>query len=485
MDVLSLIPTHLSQRDRFRASFVCRHWRRTFLHNAALWSQLYLSKGEVYIKTLLERAKGSALDITTYFADPVGTIGLLSSYTKQIRFLDFACNYWEDVQRFSEVNSGPLPLLTTLRIGALDEFDLEPSLPLFTNAVNLKKFIMHSDGSPFLGQFRFPNLTTFELWAAPDEGFCISQLLNFLEASPMLQRVDVKIIGDIVLENIHRERGVVLPNVETFTLVMNDSHSGYEFAADISCPSARDMSLMYETFIDEGSLQEMEVSPALWNAIVRQHTRSPVEEITLEIQIAPDPIVTCSLTFQSPNATVIRMGFKVAASDGFDYEHMRYGVFSQACRLIRDHPLLDNVRRLHINHSPNFVGPAWCSRVTNKVGLVFKAVGPLEELTIDGCDLRLYLIPFADLPETYDVEPTAAFPPVKELKILHPMPVSREECMTAIVRLAKSQHALGVPIERVVVRMAEIPEAMAEELRPWVGAVDCCEAPWKFPVGDP
>jgi hypothetical protein len=480
VDVLSLIPTHLPQRDRFRASFVCRHWRRTFLHNAALWSQLYLSKGEIYVKTLLERAKGSALDITAYHADPVGIIGLLSSYTKQIRFLDFSRNYWEDVQSFSEVNSGPLPLLTTLRIGAVDEFDLEPSLPLFTNAVNLKKFIMHSDGSPFLGQFRFPNLTTFELWATPDEGFCTSQLLDFLEASPMLQRIDVKIIAGIVPEDIPRERGVVLPNVETLNLVMNDSQSGYELAAHISCPSARDTSLMYEACIEEASLQNMEISPDLWNAIVRQYTRSPVEEITLEIQIAPDPIITCTLTFHSPNATVIRLGFKVAASDGFDYEHMRYGVFSQACRLIRDHPLLDNVRRLHINHISHFIGPAWRSLVTNKVGLVFKAVGPLEELTIDGCDLRSYLIPFVDLLETYTIEQTAAFPPVKELKILHPISVSREECRTAIVRLAKSQHALGVPFERVVVRMAELPEAMAEELQPWVGAVDCREEPWRL-----
>ena len=60
LDILSLIPTHLSShKDRLRASFVCRHWRRTFLQRAELWSELFLSKGDAHVKTFLERAKGS------------------------------------------------------------------------------------------------------------------------------------------------------------------------------------------------------------------------------------------------------------------------------------------------------------------------------------------------------------------------------------------------------------------------------------------
>src|SRR5882762_1087255 len=73
LDILSLIPTHLSsQKDRFRASFVCRHWRRVFLQHAALWSQLLLKNGEVYVQTLLERAKASPLDVSTHYMAPVG-----------------------------------------------------------------------------------------------------------------------------------------------------------------------------------------------------------------------------------------------------------------------------------------------------------------------------------------------------------------------------------------------------------------------------
>jgi len=68
------------------------------------------------------------------------------------------------------------------------------------------------------------------------------------------------------------------------------------------------------------------------------------------------------------------------------------------------------------------------------------------------------------------------FPPIKELKISHPLMLQRkEECLAAIVELAKSQHALGIPFERLTVCMEEPPTAMEEMLRPWVGAAVCID----------
>jgi hypothetical protein len=172
------------------------------------------------------------LDVTVGGVDPACAVALLPPHVQQIRFLDFTCDDWIDIiQRFSGVNSGPLPLLTTLRIAAIDDFSLEqpddmtsppPSLSLFSHAVNLNEFSLHSDGSLSLRHFRFPNLTTFELWAVPEEDLRASQLLDFLEAFPMLRTVDMKTITDIVLEGVPRERVVVLPNVETFHLVVSD-----------------------------------------------------------------------------------------------------------------------------------------------------------------------------------------------------------------------------------------------------------------------
>ena len=68
------------------------------------------------------------------------------------------------------------------------------------------------------------------------------------------------------------------------------------------------------------------------------------------------------------------------------------------------------------------------------------------------------------------------FPPIKELTISHPPVVhGEEECTAAIVELAKSQHALGLPFERVTVRARKLPAGMAGILEPWVGVADCCE----------
>ena len=58
---------------------------------------LCLSKGEVYLKTLLEHAK--LLTILASCMDPVSTIMLLSPHTKQVGYLDFVNSHWADIQR--------------------------------------------------------------------------------------------------------------------------------------------------------------------------------------------------------------------------------------------------------------------------------------------------------------------------------------------------------------------------------------------------
>ncbi|KAF9652159.1 hypothetical protein BDM02DRAFT_225932 [Thelephora ganbajun] len=235
LDILALVPTHLPfQKDHFRASHVCRHWRRTFLQHAALWSKLYLSNGEVYAKTLLERAKGSALDIVARFDNRIDVIRLLPPHAQQIKCLYFVYNHWMDIQRFSEINSGPLPLLRSLTINVVDEFSLDhpnvmtpPSLPLFANAVNLRVFSLHSERFPFLGHFVFPNLTTFELSAAPEaEGFRALELLNFMEASPMLRTVLIKIIAEIRLGDVPRGKAW-LQNGNSHIVSFREAHVVY------------------------------------------------------------------------------------------------------------------------------------------------------------------------------------------------------------------------------------------------------------------
>ena len=268
--VLFLIATHLeSQKDRFWATLVCRHWRRTFLQHPALWSWLDLKKGEVYMKTVLERAKGSALDVFVDSAYPASTVTLLLPHTKQIGSLCFESYYWTRIQKFVELNPGPLPLLHTLRIATRKEDNVDnpdamipPSLLFFSSAVNLQEFRLESRCPPLLNRFVFPSLVLFELSVTQVEGFRASLLLDFLEASPMLRTVHLKILTDILLDDVPRERAVVLPNVELLSLVVSDGEPGYNLVTHISCPIVKDTALTHKKDVDDIILCRIFPAPA-------------------------------------------------------------------------------------------------------------------------------------------------------------------------------------------------------------------------------
>ena len=487
LEVLSLISTHLFfQQDRLRATFVCRHWRRTLLQNAALWSELDLRKGDVYVKTLLERAKGSPLDILVNCMDPISaTVPLLSPHTKQIGRLHFVFSLWADIQKFLELNSGPLPLLHALMICNIAETIVDSSRtitplspPLFSNAVNLQEFRLHSESLPLLNHFVFPSLTFFELSVVSQERFRASQLLDFLEASPMLQVARMRILTNISLEGVPRERVVILHKVELFYLVVSDGEPGYKIATHMSCPSAKDTSLTHRYNRKDNHRTPWEIFPTsvLWNAIVRQYTRSGVEEVTFQTETPSDHFVAYSLTFRSPDATTIELRFEVIMDKDEDDGWSRpekfsariyQEVFYQASRTIQDLPLLADVKRLRMSHSGPVLDYTQITRIANEVGRLLGSVGPLEES-----------LPFLDHSDFRNLEELIVFPPIKEFTISHPQCAPRETCVAAIMEVAKSQHALGIPFERITVHMDNPPAEMAEKLRLWVGTVHCYDEPY-------
>ena len=479
LDVLSLIPTHLSsQRDRLYASFVCRHWRRVFIQRAELWSKLFLSNSGDYVKTFLERAKGSVLDVIVDGRVPPSTNILLSSNTRRMRSLDFSCDEWITVQNFSLLHPGPFPLLHTLTIDTadMDSFSATtlPSKPLFASAVNLRVFRFRSKSSysPPLSRFIFPNLVSLELSVEPSEVFHPSQLFDFLAASPMLRTVAMAIIGRISFEGVPRERVVTLPNVKSFNLVMSDGGPGYKIAAHISCPSARSTSLMYKRSAALYTVpDEMFPAPGSWEAIVRQYARSPVEEVKFELVVTP--IILCTLTFRSADGTLIELRFKVV--DGGDRSflpspEMQKETLSQSARAVESHPQVANVRRLRLCHSFRFICSPDDSYIANEVGRLFRSVGPLDELTIYRCDLRPYSRFPLSLPN-HHTEETVVFPPTRTLTISHPdsPDIQFKVAVTAIV---KSQHALGMPFERLIIHRESMPIGIEERLRPWVGRLE-------------
>ena len=493
-DILSLIPTHLpTQKDRFHAASVCRHWRGILLKHGALWSQLFLGKGEECVSTLLERAKGSALDIITDRNAPDGIITLISPRAQQIAYLEFVGNYWRDILAFSELNSGQLPLLRTLKITSYEDFGsdgqrivkIPPSLRLFEGSINLQRFELESWRLSSLTNFVFPNLTTFKLLPSPTEDFNVSYLFNFLKASPLLQTVEMDITAKIDLSNIPQEIVIVLPNVKIFSLHVPDDTlpQVFDFASHMSCPCAQSISLAHETYDDDmNTALEVFPSPVVWDTIVRQYTASPVEEVTLEIKRCEGEETICSLTFCCSDAIVVKLGFTIHETGSNEDDlnmslpEMGWEIFSQALTTIQNHPLLSHVKRFHIKEKADMPDTYQLPWVANKFRKLFRSLGPLDEFTIGGCDLHIFLVEFLDLnnPALNHSAQPIIFPQVKEFKVLYlSSRVKEEECMETIVDLAESQHALGVPFERVKVRMVGLHPQIAEELGRWVAVVDC------------
>ena len=480
-DILSLIPTYLSsQKDRLRASFVCRHWRRALLQRAEIWSQLFLLEDETHAKTFLERAKGCTLGLTVGSEVPDDILALFSSRTERITCLSFVGREWADIERFLEINPGPLPLLHTLEISPAEEGLEDPDLPdvlpspFFASAVNLRVFGFHpvSDWSLFLHHFFFPNLVSFDFSGTEEHPSHGLGLLDFLESSPMLRTVRMDINPYLSTITIPWDRDIILPNLEEFTLIMTDYPlDGYELAARISCPVASHTSFTYRHARD-ATPTDIFPDPIKWNAIVHQYTKNPVEEIVLEMRTLP--VTSCQIIFRSTDKTVIDLCFEVTANpeEATPLTAVAYHrVFAEATRVIQDHPQLVDVKRLSICHDFLCNYDARIHHIADEVGPLFGSVDALGALTIYCCDLRPYLHSFTNIPVTY-IRPVV-FPPTEELAIVHPFGLSDDQLKTAVVGLAKSQHELGVPFERVKIQRERIPEGMEEELKLWVDSVEC------------
>ena len=494
LDILSLVPTHLvSQSERFKSTFVCRHWRRIFLRHGVLWSQLFLRKGEDYLKTLLERARRSALDISTRGNIPASIIQLFPLHAQQITSINFGDTDWEDILQFFHANPGPLPLLRTLTLMGVknrgrDHTDpiIPPSISPFTNAVNMRDFTLHCfDWRSQLSHFSFPNLTTFGLYVSLEGAptYRAAELLDFLEASPMLRKVSVTIIaGSITLDGIAEERVLVLPDVKTFYLaLMDDNVAVYKLATHISCPSVKFARLVHERGDDNQVPQLMFPPSPQLHAIVRQYAMDPIEEIVLELEPQYNPLISCSLTFRSPDASALGLKFKLSSEDGGQledltfFEELQWTTFDYASATIQNRPHLHNLKRLLIRYKGIVDGLHELRYLASTFRELMKSMGPLDMLSISGWDPHVYLTPFLDVEGFAHAEDSpSAYPPIKELKIFDPWTLHhKEECSSAIVKFAKSQHARGKPFERLELCMGELPPGMAEELRPWVGEVDC------------
>lgn len=394
------------------------------------------------------------MDILADYRSLVDNRMVLSSYTEQIRCLNFVCDGWLDIQRVADIMSGPLPLLRTLAIQNIsEEFNstglTPPSPPLFSYATNLKAFRFQSESlsSPFLNHFFFPNLVSFNFSTVSRWWYHTGELLDFLEGSPMLQMVHIEIFATPQAEHIPRERVVILRSVKTFNLILGNGDQGisrYKIARHIFCPSVRSA-----LFVHTGGcrVSPEEMFPSSWGAVFSKYARHPIEEVTLEI--IPLPAIVCRLAFWSTHGTMFEMRFQVEEVESQMLPlRIHSNVYDQAIRTLQRHPQLKNIKRLRICHSFRAAACALVTHVASTTWELFRSLGPLDELTIYDCDVRPYVSPFLSHTKSHIQEPFA-FPPTKQLTISDPERLTGSVRL-AIVKLAEFQFILGRPFERVV-----------------------------------
>ena len=434
------------------------------------------------IKALLERAKGSLLDIiANYYKSPARDVTLLSPFAQQIRSLYLERISSDQVQEFSETISGPLPLLHALKIDAVKYWGgpnslVAPTLPLFKNAVNLGRVVLCIDEFPSLQHFNFPHLTNFKLTTYVGT-FPVSRLLNLLEASPVLRRIEIAINTRLLQEGVPPERAVVLPCVKTFCLWIVNDRPDCEVATHISCPSAK--SATFEHWMECAGIQiprDIYPPPAPWNTIVRQFTNDTVERVVLETTIDEELHIKCSIIFGSSDGTTLNLCYAHHGTeeDGEMERNLNERlpeVFAQASRAIKNYSLLANIRDLYIRGGD--LVTANLELTTKDVGQLLGSMGPLEKLTLDGCDLRPYLDPFLDVPLFPEGIQPVSFPPIKKFVIIKPVQSFRDDEVyaAAIVKLTRSQHARGVHFDLVEFQTI-VPSPVVDELAFFVGGVE-------------
>ena len=140
-----------------------------------------------------------------------------------------------------------------------------------------------------------------------------------------------------------------------------------------------------------------------------------MEEITLEIQWVRDYTIRCFPTFRSSDAIALQLEFHIADNEvGEELLGTWIGRFSlrpsRPSMVTPYYPISnDFVSTIVQLHRMTII----CKRSGN-----FSSLGPLNGLTVHGCDPRILLTDFSD--EVNDSEQTVKFPQVKELKTLHP-----------------------------------------------------------------
>jgi hypothetical protein len=212
----------------------------------------------------------------------------------------------------------------------------------------------------------------------------------------------MEIDAGLFREDVPLGRVIILPSVGAFSLYITSYGPGCEVATYIPCPFPKDVEFAQRLqWAGDDVPKVIYPPPATWNAIFHQYTKGTVEQVVPEMTMDKGIHVDCSITFRSSDRATLKLRYiHYTAEVEYEMEAILAEklpcILSQAFQTIRDHPLLANVKHLYIRGENPIAENL--ELVANAVGRLLGSMGPLEDLTLEDCNLRPYLNAFLDTP---------------------------------------------------------------------------------------
>lgn len=246
-EILSQIPHSFPIRDLITVTQVCRYWRTTFISCGPLWCNID-SERVFEALTCLHRSKDSPIHVRVRKIPDDEVLTRLSQHIGRVKSLHLKPR-WASAQTVLARFIDPAPNLETLTVICRPSTAAAGPVPstLFTGNIPKLRSLTFEGLTSDLAHFVLPNLTYFELSnvTSPPLSMSLSNLLTFLERSPLLESVRVDFHGGCVQD---APKQMIVPLEALKTLHISGSglvgHGDNSLLARLELPRGVDVTVM-------------------------------------------------------------------------------------------------------------------------------------------------------------------------------------------------------------------------------------------------
>ena len=224
-EVFSLIPDYCKGEELIALTHVCRSWREIFISRASLWTFLNCTSFDK-TNTYIQRSKGSPLEISLVapqYAHHLKARNLILPLIHRFKTLKLSGSsrhFLELTQHFCS----PAPLLEKLDIQLYDETHAAIENTIFGGNLSSLRELRLCGILIDLPWQNMTNLTTFDFRQVPGDKISATQLLDFLEHSPLLR--EIKLMDSLPYSsNALARRTVSLHHLRLLRIRARPAHS--------------------------------------------------------------------------------------------------------------------------------------------------------------------------------------------------------------------------------------------------------------------